>query len=957
MASLGRIAGGIAMSPLRLAGGIAKLPFRAAAGAAKMGYRGAKAGLSATAMAAMDVTGAMPIFAAAAGLAKGAKKGISAGYESGKKLLRPIGEGAVDEQSAHDAIAAAASETSKIQAETEKIEAETRAITGEEKAGKDKAVAKTTMGGVDVEILEKIYGEVVSVRGILGGKDPESEKKELALDEQTRHKKFLKALAALGFDGGDDDKDKGPGLLGNLTDMFKGFLPLLIGGLGLAGLVTFWPKLSSAFEGISDAISNINEFLDDMAAFFKPLTDILGGADPSTLAAAAGAAKGTQRGQSRRGSGSKAAMDAERARSKQLKKEQKAKDKLRDKRIKKQEADKRKAAKEKAKLKAKADAEKARLKKIADAEKAQSKRLKFDKANRASGGTVKPTVKSKVGKSWKADKVPTRAVTKPTVGKSWKADKVPTKGVVKPTVGKSWKADKVPTRAPAPVVEKIGKSWKADKVPTRAPAPVVEKIGKSWKADKIPTRVAAPVVSKPMGGRSGAYVKPTSVSTVAALLDDTKKPTSTKPQKIPGWKAATSMKPFVNPVTQKPMSSRYYYRPDTGRWHDVTKTKGSMVKGVTVTEYMKKMGFEFKPDKANFKLTAAQRAFMGEKPNFVNRMQGSMKWLGKAAGPLAIVFIGYAIKNAFEAWKASPETIATGDKWPFNDSTEADTRFKLDMAALAASFGVGWVAAILGGSIGTTIGGPIGGFLGGLAFGVGAGLAADKVTRWLLGEEVDTREKKRRGIEDAAMHSRNFLTGHVSNKQADLDKAIAKETDEGGWFGIGAYTQEDKMADIQKAAIALAAAKTHAASETKRIDETERTALDKLDVQDQESLQKMQQGVQPSTQLLPGSDLMPTEMGDAAKAGGIGSSGRFDTGKAEGARMSDTIKSDVAPTGAALTALGKNGGQLSADVVITNINSTTNSDHQQVSSTSSTSNVITLDKAPSYSPMRSRFAV
>ena len=50
------------------------------------------------------------------------------------------------------------------------------------------------------------------------------------------------------------------------------------------------------------------------------------------------------------------------------------------------------------------------------------------------------------------------------------------------------------------------------------------------------------------------------------------------------------------------------------------------------------------------------------------------------------------------------------------------------------------------------------------------------------------------------------------------------------------------------------------------LDSTERTALDKLDVQDQESLQKMQQGVQPSTQLLPGSDLMPTEMGDAAKA-------------------------------------------------------------------------------------------
>ena len=77
--------------------------------------------------------------------------------------------------------------------------------------------------------------------------------------------------------------------------MFKGMLPAIFAGLGLAGLIAMWPKISKAFEGIGDAISNINEFLDDMAAFFKPLTDILDGADPSTLAAAAGAGAGTKR--------------------------------------------------------------------------------------------------------------------------------------------------------------------------------------------------------------------------------------------------------------------------------------------------------------------------------------------------------------------------------------------------------------------------------------------------------------------------------------------------------------------------------------------------------------------------------------------------------------------------------------------------------------------------------------
>ena len=210
------VLGGIAASPFRAVGGIAK-------GSAKLGY----AGLKGLAMTAADVTGALPLFAGAAGVVKG----ITAGYETGKKLLRPIGEGAVAEDSALAAIAAAASETAKINAETERIEAETDALTG-----KKKAESKTTMGGMDVDILEKIYGEVVSIRGIIGDKDPESEKKELALDEAVRHRNFLKALAALGF-GGKEKKDKGPGFFGDLLGSFKGLLSGIIAGLGLAGLI------------------------------------------------------------------------------------------------------------------------------------------------------------------------------------------------------------------------------------------------------------------------------------------------------------------------------------------------------------------------------------------------------------------------------------------------------------------------------------------------------------------------------------------------------------------------------------------------------------------------------------------------------------------------------------------------------------------------------------------------
>ena len=333
---------------LGVLGGIAASPFRAAGAIAGGTTKLAGAGLKGAALAAMDVSGALPLFAVAAGV----KKGITAGYKKGKELLRPIGDGAVAEDSALAAIAAAASETAKINAETEKIEAEADALTG-----KAEAVATTSMGGMDVEILEKIYGEVVSIRGIVGDADPESEKKELELDEAVRHKNFLKALEALGFGGKGDGKDKGPGFFGNLTDMFKGFLPTLIAGLGLAGLMALWPKISKAFEGISDAIANINEFLTDMAAFFKPLTDFLGGVDPSTLGAAAGAVKGAQRHQSRRGSGSRAAMQAERDRNKKLKKEQ---DKARKAKLKAQEKARLKAAQDKARLKAANDRAKAR---------------------------------------------------------------------------------------------------------------------------------------------------------------------------------------------------------------------------------------------------------------------------------------------------------------------------------------------------------------------------------------------------------------------------------------------------------------------------------------------------------------------------------------------------------------------------------------------------------------------
>ena len=108
-------------------------------------------------------------------------------------------------------------------------------------------------------------------------------------------KKFLKALAALGLGGkGDKEKKKSWFDLPDLIGMVKGLMTAIIAGLGLAGLVKMWPMISKAFVGIADAVANINEFLDDMAAFFKPMADWLSGVDPAKIAATAGALRATK---------------------------------------------------------------------------------------------------------------------------------------------------------------------------------------------------------------------------------------------------------------------------------------------------------------------------------------------------------------------------------------------------------------------------------------------------------------------------------------------------------------------------------------------------------------------------------------------------------------------------------------------------------------------------------------
>ena len=127
--------------------GIVASPFRAVGGVAKLGYKGLKA----TAIAAADVSGALPFFAAAVGGVMAIKGGVKAG----RSLLRPVGApaDAVTKDSAERAISAAASETARLDAETKKIEAENAKLEGRD-PDKPDSIPGTSMGGIDVEILE-----------------------------------------------------------------------------------------------------------------------------------------------------------------------------------------------------------------------------------------------------------------------------------------------------------------------------------------------------------------------------------------------------------------------------------------------------------------------------------------------------------------------------------------------------------------------------------------------------------------------------------------------------------------------------------------------------------------------------------------------------------------------------------------------------------------------------------
>ena len=190
------------------------------------------------------------------------------------------------------------------------------------------------------------------------------------------------------------------------------------------------------------------------------------------------------------------------------------------------------------------------------------------------------------------------------------------------------------------------------------------------------------------------------------------------------------------------MTSQVYFDKGTGQWHEVVKGKpgvrGPVINEQVALDYLKKSGIEMKPDgKGGFKnLTSKQLSFLGERKGLMSRVRNNMRWGGAAAGLLSLALIGFAVNAAFNRWQ---ETKPKDDKWPFDDSSEADKNFKTDLWRLASAFGVGWIVAVVSGMAATALtGNPFVGILAGVIGGFMGGMAADQITAWLRGDSVES---------------------------------------------------------------------------------------------------------------------------------------------------------------------------------------------------------------------------
>ena len=684
----------------------------------------------------------------------------------------------------------------------------------------------SSIGLLSVEKLDAIYNNVVDIRKIMGGQDPESQARENALDEKVKKEELIKAIRGMGKGGGGG---MSAGVKGGLLGMLKDLL-----GIGaIAALFANADKISEWIDQmpvwadkIDDAIDNIMEFVRDLDGFFESIGIEFGGA------AMMGIGAGMRRG--RKIAGRNPAARA--AQVKAAKEAKAAKAKAKADRLAKRASDR---------VKARAiRAEAAKARSVAKAAtKAEAKRLRADRAKAR-------VIRAEAAKARAAAKTATKVEAKRLRAERNAARRQKI----------SNQASRIKARITASVVGRGGGNYlerpgaraaAMAKVTPRGKGKFVEKLGEraSYLRNKVQgLRYGA------MGGNTGAgYNKPPKIPLKTPnILDEPSTLRDTAPRRsgpmnrgaVARGLTTLTPAPFRDPSTLRDTAPRRsgpmnrggvarglaaltpkMFRPDTvkpptgqGGGYKVTvrgdggaarrnydeyrnrsTNRGVLSKVVggvgtkiaqsglvkdasTIVKSFRRSGGK-PPIQPKVRIPPRLALALRVLPKWaVDLVMKAMSETGKAVGKTLLriagpLLLAYEIFELGKVWQDAP-----GDKDPFGDEP-ADIAFKQGMLRLGSTYGGAYFGAIGAGMLaGMFTVNPFVAFGAGLVGGVAGAIAGDKLMeRWLMTDEQRkdaTLQKKkaklaRIALDIETMKSVNVNTDGYERQYKNLSEEIS----------------------------------------------------------------------------------------------------------------------------------------------------------------------------------------
>ena len=336
----------------------------------------------------------------------------------------------------------------------------------------------------------------------------------------------------------------------------------------------------------------------------------------------------------------------------------------------------------------------------------------------------------------------------------------------------------------------------------------------------------------------------------------------------------------------------------------------------------------------------------------------AVRGLGKSLTAVAVLALAWDILMANNKWGKQADAAKRGPTqgasllWDAFDDDPEDVEYKKRLGAILTRFGIGFGAALIGAVLGAAVTSPlnavpvIGTVSAGLItlataglFGLGGHLLGGYVARKLgmepdnvmYGDDIDDVIRQQKIQE--ARESGQGMVGRYLNLNV-TSKPNYKPRDRLGRVNKNA----SQTANVEESSSALA---DFFMPTAQAADEPLETSYDF----NQSSTKKV---AEKAASLYTSEPETP----EPYQVGDVPTADLWDVPPA----LSMIPHPERSLGGGDLMSYGKNGGVRQTDVVITNYHDTNMSEQHSVSSVAQTSNVISLEKAPSYSPMRTRYA-